>query len=411
MSAEPQVAQQEETTVDRTRRLVDEANRDAGPDAVRLGILTPLTGPGDNVAGELVVRGACLAAEYLKEQGGRRVELVLQNDQAWTNEGSMAESAARGLRALVEQEGVVGVFGQWHLRTTAAVADAAEDLGVPIFIENGHSTVTKGRRTVFRTYFSIADRVPLMLDFMAAQGLRRLAIVASDTVFGGMTADELEEYGRERHGMEFLRFDFPQEEVQDIRPELEQVAEWNPDAIINDGVVRTNYLFLRQCVELGLRPSLPMMVTFGYPMRSADFWRLSGPEGNGIIWPATRFRPSWEGLTDVGRWFIDRYASRFGDFPPDTCMSAFTDVTIFVRAVDMAGSQLHEHVIAALEANEFDTWRGTVRFERGPEHWHHDRPELVLMQYQEVDQGFDDAEIVWPEAARTAPYRSPAELA
>lgn len=400
-----------DTALARARRLAEEANRECGPAAVRLGVLTPLTPPGDTVAGELVVRGACLAADYLRESGGRRVVLVVQDDQRWTSEGTMADSAARGLRVLAEEQGVAGVLGQWHLRTTGAVADAAEELGVPIFIENGHSTVTKGRRTVFRTYFSIADRVPLMLDFLAGQGLRRLAILAADTVFGLMTADELEEYGRSKHELDFIRFDFPQEEVEDVRAELDAVAHYAPDAIINDGVVRTNYLFLRQCTEVGLRPSLPMMVTFGYPMRSTDFWRLAGPAGNGVIWPATRFRPSWEGLTTLGRWFTTRYAERYGDFPPDTAMSAFTDVTILAWAVEEAGSDSHDDVIAALEAREFCTWRGTVRFPRDPEHGHHDRPELVLMQYQQIGQGFDDAPIVYPDASRTAPYRRPAELA
>jgi len=291
------------------------------------------------------------------------------------------------------------------------VADTAETLGVPVFIENGHSTVTEGRRTVFRTYFSIADRVPLMLDFLASVGIGRLAILAADTVFGLSTADELEHYGRGEHGMEFLRFDFPQETVQDIRPELRRVAEWRPDAIVNDGVVRTNYLFLAQAAELGLRPSLPMMVTFGFPMRSADFWRLAGAAGNGLLWPATRYRPSWTGLTPIGRWFTDRYVERYGDFPPDTTLSAFTDVTIVARAVDAASSTRHEAVIESLESLDFDTWRGVVRFERGPRHWHHTPPELAIMQYQEVGESFDDAAIVHPESIRTHPYRTPAELA
>jgi branched-chain amino acid transport system substrate-binding protein len=365
------------------------------------------------VAGEIVTRGARLGAEYVREHGGvlggRNVELLLVNDQRTATDESMAVSAVQGLREL-EEQGVVAVLGQWHLRTSGEVAKTAEELGLPIFVENGDSDATRGRRTVFRTYFSIANRVPIMLDFLAGVDLRRIALLVADTVFGLTTANDLERYGRAEHGMEFLRFDFPQETVTDIRPELEQVVEYGPDAVVNVGVVRTNYLFLQQATEAGLRPSVPMMVPFGFPMRSADYWRLAGPPGNGILWPATQFRPSWSGLTEIGRWCTDRYGERYGDFPPDTVVSAFTDVTLVAAALEEAASDSRDDLIDALESREYTTWRGPVRFERGPEHWHHDVPELVVWQYQEVGQVFDDAAIVYPPARRTRPYLSPSEL-
>jgi branched-chain amino acid transport system substrate-binding protein len=410
----PAAPTEAESNEARARRDVEAVNRECGTNPVRIGVLTPLTGPGDPVAGEIITRGARLGAEYVREHGGvlggRDVELLLVNDQRTAAEESMAASAVQGLKEL-EQQGVVAVLGQWHLRTSGAVATAAEELGVPIFIENGDSDATRGRRTVFRTYFSIANRVPVMLDFLASIGLRRLALLAADTVFGLTTANELERYGGAEHGMEFLRFDFPQETVTDIRAELQQVVEWKPDAVVNDGVVRTNYLFLQQATEVGLRPSVPMMVTFGFPMRSADYWRLAGPAGNGITWPATQYRPSWSGLTEIGRWCTERYGERYGDFPPDTVMSAFTDVTLVAQALEAASSDARDDLIDALESREYTTWRGPVRFERGAEHWHHDVPELVVWQYQEAGQKFDDAAIVYPPARRTRPYLSPAELA
>jgi branched-chain amino acid transport system substrate-binding protein len=404
----------EETHETRARRDVEAVNRECGPNPVRIGILTPLSPPGDPTAGELETRGACIGAEYVREHGGilggRNVELLLVNDLEGATDTTMAESAVRGLKWLNEQ-GAVAVLGQWHLRTSGAVAAMTEELGLPMFIENGDSDATRRRRTVFRTYFSIANRVPVMLDFLASIGLRRLAILAGDTVFGLTTADELERFGQAEHGMDFLRFDFSQEFVTDIRLELEQVREWKPDAIINGGLIRTNYLFLNQAAEAGLRPSLPMMVPFGFPQRSVDFWRFAGPAGIGLLWPATQYRPSWEGLTDIGRWCIARYVERYKDFPPDTILNSFTDVTLAAQALDVAGVEDRDALIDALESREWTIWRGPVRFERGEELWHHDAPELVIWQYQEVGQKFDDAANVYPPERRTRPYKTPAELA
>jgi branched-chain amino acid transport system substrate-binding protein len=82
-------------------------------------------------------------------------------------------------------------------------------------------------------------------------------------------------------------------------------------------------------------------------------------------------------------------------------------VTIIAQALERASGEGREDLLAALEDGAFDTWRGPVRFERGPEHWHHSPPELVLMQYHEVGQSFDDAAIIYPPQARTHDYVAP----
>jgi branched-chain amino acid transport system substrate-binding protein len=146
---------------------------------------------------------------------------------------------------------------------------------------------------------------------------------------------------------------------------------------------------------------------FPFPMRSADYWRLAGPAGAGVLWPATYYRPSWPGLTEIGRWFTDRYSERFGSFPPDNALNAFTDVAILGQAADHAPELSREGLLTALESHDFDTWRGPVSFRRDADHWHHSPPPIVLVQYQEVGQTFDDATIVFPPEASTGTYQAP----
>jgi branched-chain amino acid transport system substrate-binding protein len=393
----------------RARANVEDVNKLAGHNAIRIGIVTPLTGPGDPTAGELVVRGACLGAEYVREhggtRGGRRIEFVLYDDQATAGDEGMARSSAAQMVKLALVDDVVAAIGQWHLRTTPWVVDVATRYGVPIFVENGHSDITaQKRRNVFRSYFTIADRVPLMLDFAASENMRRIAVICADTVFGMMTGNTLEKYGCEQHDMEFLRCDFSQDDTTDFTDQLRAIENYQPDLFINGGVIRTNYLIIEQAAKLGLLPRTPMMVTFGFPLRSSDFWRIAGEAGVGTMWPAMRYRPSWEGITDIGRWFIDRYTKRYDSFPPDTALTHFTDVTILAAALDAARSDRRCDLIDALEAMEFDTWRGKIRFDRGPAHWHHAVPELVLLQYQEFNQSFDDSAIIYPPTIATDEY-------
>ena len=270
-----------DSNLSRALAEVERVNAGAGDDALTLGVLTPLTGPGDPVAGELIVRGACVGVEYVREHSGRQFRLVVENDQATAAEEGMQRSAVAGLAKLAMADEVLALLGQWHLRTAGVVVETAERLGVPIFVENGHSTITaERRRTLFRTYFTIADRMPLLLRFLAEQGLRRVAVLAPNTVFGLMMADTLEEQAPAHGEFELLRFDFDQETTTTVRPQLEEVRDWQPDVVVNCGVVRTNYMVLNEAAEVGLRPDPPMVVTFPFPLRSDDYWRLAGEHVN-----------------------------------------------------------------------------------------------------------------------------------
>jgi branched-chain amino acid transport system substrate-binding protein len=295
------------------------------------------------------------------------------------------------------------------------VVELAERIGVPIFVENGHDAITAQRyRTVFRSYFSIADRVPMMVRFVAAQGARRVAVIAPDTVFGAMMADAFETGLRAPElGMDVLRVDYAQLETRHFGAELGRIADWEPDFIVNLGVMAkpTALDIIKEATDLGLRPRIPMIVSFPFPNAAADFWRAVGAGGEGIVWPALEFRTSWAGLTGIGRWLIERYARDYGSFPPDPVLGAFTDTTIIAQALAHAPTASREDLIAALESTAFDTWRGPLRYERKADHWHHSPPRIQLLQYQQVGQSFEDAAIVGPPELATHAYQPPRSAA
>jgi len=399
----------------RAHAVVDAHNATVGATAIPIGVLTPLTPPGDPVAGQIIVQGAALGARYVSENpglfSGRQVRLVLENDQQTAMNEHMSRSAAGGMAKLALLDGVSAVIGQWHLRTAPVVAELAERLGVPTFIENGHNTVTYGRRQLFRTYFSIADRAPLMAAFGAAQGWKRIAVVAADTVFGQMLADTvIEAFQDAIEGLEVFRADFAQDGVTDLDGPLAEANAFTPDALINAGVVRTNYMVVDAARNCGLLPKVPMMACFPFPMRSADYWKFAGDAGAGVVWPATRFSPSWPGLTPMGRWFVDTHLEEFGSYPADNALNAFTDVTVLAQAAALAGSGERAALHSALESGSFRTWRGQVRFAWSAENGHHRNPEVVLMHYQNVGDDADSAVVVWPPEQSTGEFRHPSAV-
>src|SRR3989441_9203300 len=77
---------------------------------VKIGVLTPLSPPGDAIAGQFIARGAKMAAEDLNARGGvlggRKIEMVVEDD------GGTPEKGVAGLRKLASQDQAVAVLGQ-----------------------------------------------------------------------------------------------------------------------------------------------------------------------------------------------------------------------------------------------------------------------------------------------------------
>src|ERR1700682_244260 len=99
--------------------------------AIKIGVRTPLSPPGDAAAGQFIVRGAKMAVDEINGPGGvlggRKIELVIEDDSGTPEKG------VAGLRKLASQDKVSAVIGQFHSSVMEAVQDLAEQLKIPVF--------------------------------------------------------------------------------------------------------------------------------------------------------------------------------------------------------------------------------------------------------------------------------------
>src|SRR5216684_8817553 len=99
--------------------------------AVKIGVLTPLSPPGDAAAGQFIVRGAKMAADDINARGGvlggRKIELIIEDD------AGTPEKGGAGFRKLATQDRAVAVVGQFHSSVMGAVQDLAEQFKIPVF--------------------------------------------------------------------------------------------------------------------------------------------------------------------------------------------------------------------------------------------------------------------------------------
>ena len=148
---------------------------------IKIGVLTPLSPPGDAAAGQFIVRGAKMAADEINGGGGilggRKIEVIVEDDSGTPEKG------AAGLRKLAGQDRVVAVVGQFHSSVAEAVQDLAEQLKVPVFLtQASHMKLTaKHLNYTFRTHVIDPDRVTLWNKWIQQQGFKRVAVLAENT--------------------------------------------------------------------------------------------------------------------------------------------------------------------------------------------------------------------------------------
>src|SRR5262245_55559913 len=151
---------------------------------VKIGVLTPLSPPGDAAAGQFIVRGAKMAVEELNAGagvlGGRKIELIVEDDSGTPEKG------AAGMRKLASQDKVVAVVGQFHSSVAEAVQDLAEQLKIPVFMTQASAKkLTEKHLTyTFRTHVIDPDRVTMWNKWILQQGFKRVAILAENTDYG-----------------------------------------------------------------------------------------------------------------------------------------------------------------------------------------------------------------------------------
>jgi branched-chain amino acid transport system substrate-binding protein len=370
-----------------------EAATVAEGEPVYIGALLPLSEPGAPQAGQLILRGIEMAAEYVNTElggsvDGRPVEIVVEDDKG------TPEVGASGYRRLVQEKGIIGATGCYHSSVCLAVIEVAKELGAPYIITQGsNAAITEsGYPQVFRTHLIDPVRAIAMIDFAQNNGFNRIGFIADNTDFGvGLSAAVEAEAAKA--GLEVLSMIYDRAAV-DLTPELLQLQAWGPDIIFNAGTGNAEHLIIDQANEIGLFPQVPMLATSDWPYRSDEYWELHGEVGVGI-YIVTAYHKDME-LTQAGQWFWDRYMAEYGEAPTYSSFNGFGDALILATAAKKAGTTDYDALVKELESDEFEFWAGTVTFPQGEGAlWHQWTPPVLITQYTAEGQTQDEAQLVY----------------
>jgi branched-chain amino acid transport system substrate-binding protein len=369
---------------------------------VKIGVLTPLSPPGDPVAGQLILRGARLALEDVNARGGvlggRKMELVIEDD------AGSPEKGAAGFRKLVLQDMAVAVIGQFHSSVMAAAQPLAEQLKVPIFATQATArAITEQHLTyTFRTCLIDPDRAQVWTAWAKERGFKRVAIIAENTDYGiGLIEESKKLFKSLNIGAELKALIYDRA-VVDFTPQMLELKSWKPDLVINIGVGAAGYLIIKQAYDTGLFPAAPMLIASDWPLR-AEYWKNLGEKGNGVSF-LVYYHPGMT-LTPRGAAFRKRYVEQFKEEPIYSPFQAYIQVMLLGDALNAAKSDRGEDLVAALLATRFEGWNSTIVFTRGEgPYWQQAGSPILITQFTRPEMRFADMKIIFPAEFRTGEW-------
>ncbi len=174
---------------------------------IRIGVLTPLTGP-FAPWGLQVRAGAALAVNEINRSGGvrgrgqgRRVNLAVADDQS-TN----TSAAIDGFRRLTQQDDAVSVGGIIGSPIALATARLAEEAEVPLFLTKAgnNEILTTDSRYTFRTCLPAAAMVAVSVVQLAQRReIRNVGVIIADYAWGQSFRSSLVEAARRAPNIRF----------------------------------------------------------------------------------------------------------------------------------------------------------------------------------------------------------------
>ena len=369
---------------------------------VKIGVLPPLSPPGDAAAGQFIVRGAKMAIEDINAHGGvlggRKVELVVEDDSGTPEKGTA------GFRKLASQDQVIGVIGQFHSSVMGAVQTLAEQFKVPIFSTqaSARGITEKHLNYTFRTHVIDPDRVQLWNRWIKERGFKRVFLLAENTDYGTGLVEETKKYFASMGIQAELGTAIFDRTAVDLTPELLKIKSWKPDVVLNGAVGTPVYLMIKQAYDIGLFPTVPMLVSYDVPVRP-EFWKTVGEKGNYVTF-IVYYHPTMK-LPARGEAFRKKYMEQFKEEPVYGAFNGYTQVVLLADAVNAAKSDKTEDVQKALISGKFEGWNGTISFPRGEgPYWQQWTPPMLITQYTRVEQPFAEVKLSFPPEFKTGEW-------
>lgn len=373
-------------------------------EAIKLGIVAPLSAPGGVETGQALVEGAKIAAEELNASGGllgKKVELIIGDTSGQPEKGTAV------MERLVTNDKVVAVGGEAHSSVALAEIEVAHRYGIPLVISEAwsDSITAKGYPEVFRVTVSNSLIYSKAARWIKDAGFKHVAVIGENSDWGlgviQVFKDSLAGAGIKVTSMSAERT------VTDFTPQLMQLKSMKPpvDFLVDGFTGAGELLMIKQAHQLGFAPSkTTALLGAGMDTLYPGFWEAVGEAGVHVLSnPA-----GLPGIpkTKTSEKFARAFKAKLNREPDAVAMEGYDTVMVLAEAIKTSKSTTGKALIGALESKvSWEGTRGTIRFNKDKTpawafHMWMDVP-VFIIQYTKANQDPSKAAILWPEKFAT----------
>lgn len=363
-------------------------------DEIKIGLITPLSAPGDYKSGEIQIKTAELAVEELNAKGGilgKKVALVKADDEGKPAVGVVA------MKRMIASQKVSAIVGLWHSSVAVAQAKVASRMHVPIMLNYSWTdTLTEDHSDyVFRVGPFNSEIAELLLPYLTKSGFKTVAVMYETTAFGTGFANALGKLA-ESKGLKVYKVAYPAE-ATDLKPQLLDLKgkDPKPDILVIAAVYQATNLIPKQAFEIGLAPQCSILASWDWPTYP-DFWEVMGKKGVGMTYAT--FESAKLKLSPLGEHFKNTYNTKYGYAPPVFAYFLYDECMILADTMERIKSSDPEKIAKALKDTKFDGTTGTITFERkGGAIWNQwIGHQLFVKKMTAYKQPGDQAEVIYP---------------
>ena len=403
-------------TAEEAQAYFDGATESIGEGTFKMGVIVPLSAPGSVTGGTAMKAAYEIALEEVNAAGGilgQQVEMILLDTEGLPERGTTA------MERLINQEGVTAVVGGYHSAVGLAAKEVAHDNHVPVvFAETWNDDITgAGYEEVFRIAPRSSDVAKIDAEFIATLNPEFVVIMTENTGYGIPAAEQTTEL-LTAAGIESETFSADIGTL-DFAPVVERIKAGRPPEVILVLLTgETGFNFAQQAAEAGLGPQDVVVVCNQAASDSDSFW-AAVPDGQLCLYHAIGLPNAlW---TDETKAFAEKYVALTGRARPESyAMEAYDSLKLMAQAINEAGTDEADAVIAALENISYDGALGRIYFEYGlnnpvPEGvpasaWHQfPDPAVTMVQFQEEGESAADLTVVYPEKFKTGEMLFPSK--
>jgi branched-chain amino acid transport system substrate-binding protein len=356
--------------------LADEAGTARAQDQILVGVAGPITGQFSFI-GEQMQRGAKLAVDAINAKGtvlGKKLKIAVGDDACDPRQATAVATR------FVEQKAAV-VVG--HFCSSASIqASAVYAQGGILQITPGSAdpkltdeAAAKGWTNVFRTVGRGDVQGAVSGEYLASKYKgKKVAIVDDKSPYGKGLADETRKVMNKKGLKEALDEQVAQGD-KDFSALIGKLKQASVAAVYFGGYQTEAGLLVRQAQEQGLKAQF----VSGDALVTEEFWKLSGPAGEGVL---MTFPPEPRNLP-AAKDVIEEFKKQSFD-PAGYTLYAYAAVQVFADAAAQAKSLKLADLVKALHSHKYNTVVGTIAFDKkgdvvNPEYvfyvWHNGRYE------------------------------------